>query len=233
MNSLKEMAKLSIKNLYMRMSDNMREKVFIFILLLASLFYGGCKTISSVVIKDRVSDNLVIYKMNITTPLSEEDRKLNLYLSAQIVDEPRDYDLYNFILIQKGKEKELLDIAEGKTLILVIDGLQYPVKTDKQMYEKEAYSFTLPIPGETKVLQGKSIWRDFKHREKSSTGDIFEKVCYEATLEDIERVANAGEVEVIVLGKDERFVRKSFLPVHFEKFKEFVGFCKERNAKNK
>ena len=191
-----------------------KHRLLISMLILTGIIFTGCFR-SYIVSKDKFSEDFVLYKMNPNVPLAGKEVKLNLYVSPQAVIKTGEDDEYNLIVMQKTRNEDLiLYTMKGKSLIMMIDGERYEFETKERVYGETSYD-TSEYP----------LWR---YRNHDKSGIIIEKVSYGATFEIIEKIANGKNVEVKVLGKDDRSVQKRFRIQQFELFTKFVRYANKK-----
>jgi hypothetical protein len=185
-----------------------RYKSLWFLILLPFLLIGCTSGITYI----KTSGNYQIYSMNPMQALSGGDMNIKILLTSQAVQNPEGKISYNFIVEEKAYKKYFIDVKEDKSLIILNDDDQYTFKIKCGFFDE--------IPPGTRLGLLSSRLRFI-----DESGLIIEKVSYSTTLDIIEKIANSQNVEVYILGKDDRLEKKKLLPAHYESFKDFVNYA--------
>lgn len=115
-----------------------------------------------------------------------------IWLNAARLPVSGQYKIYLEVLYGANKEAGPLEIYPGKTLTII---------ADNQKLEFSGLG-------------------SLEKREKNNV--LYETGRYEAKFSDIEAIANAKKVTVLVQGKDQ-LIEREFAPDNFERFKNFLG----------
>lgn len=195
------------------------------ILILLLTLIGCTAAVNNSITHIKTSDNYRIHTMNIGRYLTGGEKKIFLTLNPQVISDPDGNLSYNLIVEEKAIKDQFMEMGEKKSLILVIDDVQYSFK--------DASWIPLFLPSEDAnqipLLLPNSKGYSFAHRHKViQRGFINERVCFSIELDVIEKIANAQKVEVIILGTDDIFEKQIFTPVYYEYFKGFLEYVHDK-----
>jgi hypothetical protein len=159
-------------------------------LLGAAIFMAGCAT----------PPDVATYRNPITneeTDLLSENELVTpgtpreiIWLNAARLPVNGQWKIYLEVMYGANKEAGYLEIYPGRTLSIIADG---------------------------KELKFGGLGSLEKH-EKNNV--VYETARYEATLNDIDTIANAKKVTVLVQGKD-ALIEREFAPENFARFRQF------------
>lgn len=164
--------------------------------LLAFAFLAGCAATPEVTtyVDPLTNQRTELLSENeLPTPGGGQPREI-LWLNASRMPVNRaKYQVYLEVMYAVNAEAGPLDIYPGRTLTIIADGNE---------------------------LKFSGLGSMNSRKEKG--GILYESALYEAQPSDIQTIANAGKVTVLVQGKS-LLIERDFGPENFERFKQFVS----------
>jgi len=167
----------------------------IFCALLAAVFLAGCASTPEVTTYvDPLSNQRtdLLSENELPAPGGSQPREIVWLNASRMPVNRTKYQVYLEVLYAVNAEAGPLDIYPGRTLTIVADGQELKFSGLGSM-----------------------------NTRKEKGGILYESALYEAQPSDIETVANAKKVTVLVQGKT-LLIERNFGPDNFDRFKKFM-----------
>lgn len=161
-------------------------------LLAAATFLAGCATPPDVATYHNPITNEETDLLSENELVTPGAPREIIWLNAARLNVNGQWKIYLEVMYGANKEAGYLEIYPGRTLSIIADG---------------------------KELKFGGLG-SLEKREKNNV--VYETARYEATLSDLDAIANAKKVTVLVQGKD-ALIERDFGPENFARFREFAA----------
>ena len=138
----------------------------------------------------------------------QQDNNVRVYLTLSDYNSWEDIFDVNIILDYYGSEVARFTFN------------QYSVTTSYQ--KTNIFSETSKEGKKSRASRSSGTWGSYTRGE---SGFSKEKAWFDVSIQDLQKIANAKKVEVLIFGKNDRVVQKEFKKIHFKDLKEFLEYC--------